>query len=324
MRRQVPGLRATTPNPQRHTGRRLQPGERVGVDEHPPPEDVADRRPIQLGPPSEPADRLALGVEEVTETAGNTDELDDTLGSIGNDCSVDEVADDMVTRAAGPARGTGHHPTTYHDTDVTDWQYPLTNTCSIDLDGVSKPRSGDAETAMAVTRSAGTATHKVIAGALTALASDGDPIGRIELAGPVDLVALAHAAHNPTVTGPMRASVRISASTNANKYLTRCTPTGWHLIGCEVRLDGAIADVVWEHPNGRVFIDEIKTGVAGRDVPDVVDQLTRLVRAGKGRWGTRFVGVRHLPLATPRYATVWTFDPADVLTPAVLEGVTIR
>jgi hypothetical protein len=142
---------------------------------------------------------------------------------------------------------------------------------------------------MAVHREAGTVTHRLIAAAVAA-------------PGPLDLDVLSKAMfkHQP-VGGTIRASVRISCVTRASMYLKRIRPLeGWTLVGCEVRLDNAVADLVWEHDStGDVAIDEVKAGTADLSDDDLADQVRRLWRGGMSRWSERFIGVRLVPLRAP-------------------------
>lgn len=68
------------------------------------------------------------------------------------------------------------------------------------------------------------------------------------------------------------------------------------LLGREVGGRGTRLDVVWQREE-LVFCDEVKTAGAGRG-----DQLVRQLAAGRELFGSRFVGMRLLPLHAPRQA----------------------
>src|SRR5690606_15055113 len=54
-------------------------------------------------------------------------------------------------------------------------------------------------------------------------------------------------------------ALRFRCSSAVNVYLLRCRPAGWRLVGTEVPVPGAVADVVWSDGT-RVVIDEVKFG----------------------------------------------------------------
>lgn len=116
------------------------------------------------------------------------------------------------------------------------------------------------------------------------------------------------------VGGSVASSARLRCSTAASVYLHRFMPQGWELVGHEVALDGAVADLVWRSA-GAVLVDEVKTGEANLDQPKVADQVRRLAGGGAAMWGERFVGVRLVPLGAPRRSTVVTLDDAGGLVP---------
>lgn len=109
------------------------------------------------------------------------------------------------------------------------------------------------------------------------------------------------------VGGTTASSARLRCATAVSVYFQHCRPQSpWALDGVEVRVDGAIADLVWAHPeDGWVVVDELKSTITGPDSPDTADQLGRLAQGGIGRWGDQFLGVRLVPLGAPARTSVF-------------------
>ncbi|MGY1632946.1 hypothetical protein ACI784_14685 [Geodermatophilus sp. SYSU D01186] len=91
-----------------------------------------------------------------------------------------------------------------------------------------------------------------------------------------------------------------TAAGHAATYLRRLTPTGWALLGCEFDTGNGRVDLAWQHGDGRVFFDEVKTvnRPIGLLTSSWVDQAARYARGGKDRYGAAFVGVRLLPIGS--------------------------
>lgn len=83
-------------------------------------------------------------------------------------------------------------------------------------------------------------------------------------------------------------------------------PSAWRLLDTEVELDDSRADLVFEHADGRVLIDEIKAGLHSKAHADGSRQVASHLRGGRRHWGPSFVGVRLLPLAAPASARLFT------------------
>lgn len=85
---------------------------------------------------------------------------------------------------------------------------------------------------------------------------------------------------------------------HAATYLRRLAPASWSLLGCEFDTGNGRADLAWQHEDGRVFFDEVKT--VNRPVavvtPAWVEQAARYARGGLTKYGKDFVGVRLLPI----------------------------
>lgn len=76
----------------------------------------------------------------------------------------------------------------------------------------------------------------------------------------------------------------------------------WRLLEWGVPVPGSDLDLVFEHADGRVRSDELKTGGAPAlaDARKLEEQVTRQIQGGRERYGReRFVGVRVLFLAAP-------------------------
>lgn len=105
-------------------------------------------------------------------------------------------------------------------------------------------------------------------------------------------------------------SARLRCVTAAATYIGRCVPRGYGLVGVEEPLGHGIADLVWGKA-GRLFVDELKSGSAEPADSAVRAQVGRLLVGGTAMWGTRFLGVRVVPLGCVRRA--WIVTPAHVV-----------
>jgi hypothetical protein len=111
------------------------------------------------------------------------------------------------------------------------------------------------------------------------------------------------------VGGTIASQVRTACVTQAAVYLKRVRPTAWDLVGAEVPVGRAVADLVWtDAVSGDVVIDEIKTGGSGIDDPTVKSQVRRLHAGGQERWGDQFAGVRLIPMQALARTAVWCVD----------------
>lgn len=142
----------------------------------------------------------------------------------------------------------------------------------------------------------GVRAHRVIAGLMT---GDRRPDPRAALAAcRADLEA------HPEPDRVRRRATAQGLRSCVAVYLTVAWPgEGWRCIGAEVRLGKRVADLVLEHDDGRVLIDEVKTG----EVPSFADaQVRDLLAAGRRRWSRNFCGVRVVPLSN--LAAMWLAD----------------
>lgn len=118
-------------------------------------------------------------------------------------------------------------------------------------------------------------------------------------------------------------ALRFRCSSAANVYLLRCRPLGWDLVGVEVRLGAAVADLVWSDGD-RFVIDELKSGAPRARGGRVADQLTRLACGGTERWGAAFAGVRLVPLAAPRTTSFHRLIDSQLHGVALPAGMEVR
>lgn len=75
--------------------------------------------------------------------------------------------------------------------------------------------------------------------------------------------------------------------------------TDWTFKGAEVNAPGSRFDLVWEHDDGRVLIDEIKRGATRNNHTAANQQVQRYLKAGKTLFGSQFVGVRLIWVSAP-------------------------
>lgn len=108
---------------------------------------------------------------------------------------------------------------------------------------------------------------------------------------------------------PLNQSSRQRAACATSVFFTRFHRPGWTFLGAEVVLEEGRADLLWQLPDGRVVIDELKSGSIGAVVEDrrTLEQVERYRQAGVRRFGADFAGVRLLPLTSPGRAR---FHPA--------------
>jgi hypothetical protein len=169
--------------------------------------------------------------------------------------------------------------------------------CSTGDTVVSKPHGATEEVTMAVHRRSGENTHLLIAAAVAQGCT-------------ADLWQLGKALWKTRPVGNTIASqVRTACVTRASAYLRRVQPDRWDLVGAELPVGHAVADLVWTDPvTGDVVIDEIKSGGSGIDDPTVRSQVRRLYDGGRAEWGDAFVGVRLVPMRALAQTAIWHVD----------------
>lgn len=118
------------------------------------------------------------------------------------------------------------------------------------------------------------------------------------------------AARDTKVFGNL-AKARAQVTSLACAYLHRYAPgTDAEYLGAEIPFDGGRVDLVWSIPGLGVVIDELKTTAWVRLNVDaaMLAQPQRYREFGVQQWGTRFAGVRFLPLRNPGEARFITPD----------------
>lgn len=154
-----------------------------------------------------------------------------------------------------------------------------------------------------VARQVGSVIHRLIAAAVR---DDLDPQEATEL--------VRRAWTETPLGGTTAWQARARAGLAVSVYLRRLRPAGWELLGAEVDLGGATADLVYGRRQGEaltdVFVDEIKSGRRPLEAPELADQVGRLADGGRRRWGARFAGVRVAELAHASRARFWESDGA--------------
>ena len=98
-----------------------------------------------------------------------------------------------------------------------------------------------------------------------------------------------------------RAALR-DCATAVSAYLARfALPEDWEFLGVEIPLGGGRADVGYRHcEDGRIFLDEFKTGRGRTNETRLRSQITRYLEGGTDRWGDNFVGLRLCAVAEPQ------------------------
>ncbi len=143
----------------------------------------------------------------------------------------------------------------------------------------------------------GVLTHATIANVLEASEEDiaGD-LPMYALARTRDIVKNARTGGIPRNT---RLVLRVATSTGA--YLNRFMPgPDWAFLGGEMSVPGGRVDLAWQHSDGRVFFDELKTTKQNTPIgTQDRAQIERYAKAGHEMFGSKFAGVRYIPLMYP-------------------------
>jgi hypothetical protein len=158
--------------------------------------------------------------------------------------------------------------------------------------------------------------HSVIA----ELAATGEPVDADRV-----LAAVVQRWAAAPLGGSIASSVRARCSTTVAVYFARFAPPphDWRLVGSELRVGSAVADLVWRSDRHGVVIDEVKSGVADARDADTADQLRRLAEGG-GATFADFVGVRLVPLGSPNRMTVTTLTDGRLVEAPAPEGMALR
>lgn len=143
----------------------------------------------------------------------------------------------------------------------------------------------------------GVLTHATIARVLTATES--------EIGGDLPMFALARTreiVRNSRTGGiPRNARLILRVATSTGAYLNRFMPgSEWSFLGGEVPVPGGRVDLAWQHSDGRVLFDELKTTKQNAPI-GIQDQaqIRHYAMAGQEMFGSKFVGIRYIPLMYP-------------------------
>lgn len=102
--------------------------------------------------------------------------------------------------------------------------------------------------------------------------------------------------------GPTRQAARVQVISAVGMYFRHFLPPApWKLEDVEVSVPGARLDLLFGHPCGARFSDEVKTGRVGQaiDQARLGQQVERAWRGARRTYGECFVGVRALILGHP-------------------------
>lgn len=102
-------------------------------------------------------------------------------------------------------------------------------------------------------------------------------------------------------------------------YFQRLTPgTGWSFHGSEVHLGVGRVDLLWRADDGRLLVDEIKTGHrAFFGIATHLSQGRHYLRECRRLYGPRVNGLRLLCISSPRHS-LYLADPTGDYVPLLL------
>lgn len=124
-------------------------------------------------------------------------------------------------------------------------------------------------------------------------------------ANPLDIQRAAAAALATVPVHPWTGEQRHALAGFLGVYLWRAwPPSPWRLAAVEPAYPGGAADLLWEHPDGRRLLDELKIdsmpATHGGHRRKVLQQLERHTAFGIAEFGEQYLGLRLLTLSTPR------------------------
>lgn len=247
---------------------------------------VVDGGPVDVG---KFGDNNAVQHDFVVETASEPDGLCNADGGVTSNVTGEEITGHIVPGRAHRGTAARHDETSVAVGDTGS----LVGLNLHPAAGVGSNLHA-VEWGLAVDREVGRRIHQVIG----------------QLAGtspsPREVIAVVHRLwREDPHGGTVATSTRLQCSTAVSVYLQRCHPDRklWSLHGVEVAFDEAVADLVWEHTDGRIMVDEVKS--TNPELDDVADQLRRLARGGRQHFGASFAGVRFVPVAAPGRVRVY-------------------
>ena len=110
---------------------------------------------------------------------------------------------------------------------------------------------------------------------------------------------------------PDRRGARQRLAANVALYFHFYPPhSAWSLEGVEVKVPGAVIDLLWCTPHDELVADEIKTGrFRGRAERAALSRQVHAINSGASRrYGDRFLGVREALLLSPATACFVAWD----------------
>ena len=114
-----------------------------------------------------------------------------------------------------------------------------------------------------------------------------------------------------------RRVLMLTAAGHAATYLRRFAPNEpWELLGCEFDTGSGVTDLAWRHVGTNVvFFDELKTHnrPQQRIASRVMTQIKKQSAGGQNQFGTRFAGVRLVPLGSLHLVSLVRHDRKRVL-----------
>lgn len=118
---------------------------------------------------------------------------------------------------------------------------------------------------------------------------------------------LARAAVNPTT----RRAISVGVLTQVKTYGRFFRSPDLRLVGAEVVLDSTSrCDLVWRLPDGRILIDEVKTGIPNRINWTPNEQVRRYLDIARVTYAPDFYGLRVCWLRAPAHSA--TFDASGL------------
>lgn len=297
--RTIPESRTTRPQIDAESSLELRDGDDVA--EAPPGEEGLDRGPVQLGPLAHDDERMP--VERCGDVAGELVGDTDLGRGVGHQLPVEEPGGRIGEELDGWA---GRSPASRHHTNPSDTPQrehrPNARSAQV-IACREEPAVGEVEVASERDRVIGQRVHALIGGYLRA--------GLVPAPRQIWVAAAKVFAAAPL---PQNHAARQRAACATAAYFSIFRPAGWTFLGSEVDLGTGRVDLVWETPEGRVIIDEVKMAGSGDQVDDpaTVAQVRRYCTAAAESFGERFAGVRLLPLAAPGRALWCTPDGGRV------------
>ena len=161
----------------------------------------------------------------------------------------------------------------------------------------------------------GTLAHRLLAQALTELGGDASatpaPASPVAVAELTDRLLGRHRLENRAHRQTLRATVRAY-------FAHLLPPPGWEFTGSELPLPPGRIDLYWTAPDGRVLLDEVKTGMFGADLEATAAQCHRYLHDATAQFGEALIGIRVLSIRDPPRS--WLLRPGQHTVPLYGSG----